>query len=296
MDPADGLAGSFEADRARLVAIATRILGTRADAEDVVQEAWVRLARQDEGTVENVGAWLTTVVGRLSIDVLRARAAKAEVPYELNLGELTLAEDDGDTDPAALAAQADSVGLALLVVLGTLGPDERLAFVLHDLFGVPFADIGTVLGKSADAAKMAASRARRKVREAGDTAAPPGSRQQQREVVDAFLAAAQRGDFDALLELLDPELTWEIHTARGVTVRTGAAEVLRVVERGDPSRITARRVLVDGRPGIAAWAPNGRLVSVMSCTVEDGRMTKIASVLDRRTLAGIDLPVVPARP
>lgn len=291
MDPAVDLVDIFEADRARLVAIATRVLGTRADAEDVVQEAWVRLARQDAGTVENVNAWLTTVVGRLSIDVLRTRTAKPEVPYELNLGELTVAEDDDrDPDPEDTAVRADAVGLALLVVLGTLGPDERLAFVLHDLFAVPFAEIGTILGKSADAAKMAASRARRKVRGAGDMASPRGARKEQRAVVDAFLAAAREGDLGALMEVLDPQLTWEIHTARGVTVRTGAQEILRVIERGDPSRITARRVLVDGRPGIAAWAPNGQLVSLMSCTVENGRMTKIASVVDRKTLANIDLP------
>jgi RNA polymerase sigma factor (sigma-70 family) len=296
MDPAVDLVDVFEADRARLVAIATRVLGTRADAEDVVQEAWVRLARQDAGKVENVSAWLTTVVGRLSIDVLRTRTAKPEVPYELNLDELTVVEDDRDTDPEDTAVRADSVGLALLVVLGTLGPDERLAFVLHDLFAVPFADIGTILGKSADAAKMAASRARRKVQGGGDQASPRDSRNEQRAVVDAFLTAAREGDFGALLEVLDPELTWEIHTSRGVTVCTGVQEILRVIERGDPSRITARRVLVDGRPGLAAWAPNGQLVSLMSCTVENGRMTKIASVLDRKTLAKIDLPVVPERP
>ncbi len=294
MDPTVDLVDVFEADRARLVAIATRVLGTRADAEDVVQEAWVRLARQNAGTIDNVSAWLTTVVGRISIDVLRTRTAKPEVPYELNLDELTVAEDDHlYADPEDTAVEAESVGLALLVVLGTLGPDERLAFVLHDLFAVPFAEIGTIIGKSADAAKMAASRARRKVQGDADMVGSRDSRNEQRAVVDAFLAAAREGDFGALMEILDPELTWEIHTSRGVTVRTGAQEILRVIERGDPSRITARRVLVDGRPGLAAWAPNGQLVSLMSCTVENGRMTKIASVLDRKTLAKIDLPVVP---
>ena len=212
MDSEGGLTASFEANRARLVAIATRVLGSRADAEDVVQEAWLRLARQDAGAIDNVSAWLTTVVGRLSIDVLRARAAKAEVPYELHLGELTVAEDD-DRDP--------------------------------------------------------------------DHADPQD------------LAAAQKGDIGALMEVLDPELTWEVHTRRGVTVRTGAQEILRVLERGDPTRIIARRVLVDGRPGIAGWAPNGQLVSVMACTVEHGRITKIASVVDRRALAHVDLPAVP---
>lgn len=287
------LAGIFEADRARLVAIATRVLGTRADAEDVVQEAWVRLARQEPGSIENTSAWLTTVVGRLSVDVLRSRTAKAEVPYEVNLAELTVTEDDGpDGDPEASAVRADSVGLALLVVVGSLQPEERLAFVLHDLFAVPFAEIGPIIGKSADAAKMSASRARRKVQATSGDVRAHGSRTEQRAVVDAFLTAAREGDFDALLEILDPDLTWEIHTAHGVTVRTGAQEVLREVRRGDPTRVTARRVLVNGRPGIAAWGPSGRLVSLMSCTVENGRMTKIASVLDRRTLASIDITAV----
>lgn len=297
MDPDIDLAGVFEADRARLVAIASRVLGSRADAEDVVQEAWVRLARQEVGTIENINAWLTTVVGRLSIDVLRSRIAKAEVPYQVNLAELTVAEDEiSDADPEDSAVQADSIGIALLIVLEALGPDERLAFVLHDLFALPFAEIGTILGKSADAAKMAASRARRKVQGAGNTVRPRSSRSEQRAVVDVFLAAAREGDFDALMEILDPDLTWEIHTSRGVTTRTGAGEILRVIERGDPSRITARRVLVDGRPGIAAWGPNGQLVSLMSCTVENGRMTKIASILDRKTLANVDLPAVAERP
>lgn len=290
MDPDDGVTGAFEADRSRLIAIATRAVGNRADAEDIVQEAWVRLARQEAGAIENVSAWLTTVVGRLSIDVLRTRTAKAEIPYEMNLAELAVAEDEiGDTAPEDSALQADAVGIALLVVLGTLGPDERLAFVLHDLFAVPFAEIGPILGKSADAAKMAASRARRKVHGARDTVVPRSSRAEQRAVVDAFLAAAREGDFGALLEILDPELRWEIHTSRRVTVGTGTAEIIRAIKRGDPSRVTARRVLVDDRPGIAAWGPNGRLVSLMSCTVENGRMSRIVSILDRKVLDRINI-------
>jgi len=281
------LAGIFEADRARLVSIATRVLGTRADAEDVVQEAWVRFARQEPGSIDKPTAWLTTVVGRLSIDVLRARTTRAEVPYELDLADLEVTADD--SDPEDHAVQADELSLALLVVLGSLGPDERLAFVLHDLFGMPFAEIGPVVGKTADAAKMSASRARRKVRAASTSARPSSSLGEQRAVVDAFLTAAREGDFDALLQILDPDLTWRIHTSHGVTTHVGAEEVLGVLRRGDPSRIAARRVLVNGGPGVAVWNHNGRLLGLMICTVEDGRMTRIDSVLDRKILDAVDL-------
>ena len=290
MDPRPDPVDAFEAHRDRLNAIATRILGTRADAEDVVQEAWLRFARQDVDAIDNVSGWLTTVVGRLSIDVLRSRKAKAEVPIDAGLPELVVTEDDAPEGPEDSAVQADTVGLALLVVLGTLDPDERLAFVLHDLFAVPFAEIGTILGKSTGAAKMSASRARRKVRGAAPDSVPASARREQRAVVDAFVAAARDGDFEALLEILDPELTWEIHTARGVQVRGGAPELLRAISHGDPSRITARRVLVNGEPGILAWSPTGQPIGVMKCTVENGRMTKIASIVDRQRLAALDLP------
>jgi RNA polymerase sigma-70 factor (ECF subfamily) len=290
MDPRPDPADAFEAHRDRLTAIGTRMLGNRADAEDVVQEAWLRFVRQDADAIDNVGGWLTTVVGRLSIDVLRSRKAKAEVPIDAGPPELVVTEDDALDGPEDSAVQADMVGLALLVVLGTLDPDERLAFVLHDLFAVPFAEIGTILGKSAGAAKMSASRARHKVRGAAPDAVPASARREQRAVVDAFLAAARDGDFEALLEVLDPELTWEIHTARGVQVRGGASELMRAVAHGDRSRITARRVLVNGLPGILAWGANGQPISVMTCTVENGRMTKIASIVDRQRLAALDLP------
>ena len=290
MDPRPDPVDAFEAHRDRLTAIATRILGTRADAEDVVQETWLRFARQDAEAIDNVGGWLTTVVGRLSIDVLRSRKAKAEVPIDAGLPELVVTEDDVADGPEDSAVQADTVGLALLVVLGTLDPDERLAFVLHDLFAVPFAEIGTILGKSTGAAKMSASRARRKVRGAAPDSVPASARREQRAVVDAFLAAARDGDFEALLEILDPELTWEIHTARGIQVRGGAPELLRAISHGDPSRITARRVLVNGQPGILSWGANGQPIGVMECTVENGRMTKIASIVDRQRLAALDLP------
>jgi RNA polymerase sigma factor (sigma-70 family) len=290
MDYQQDLAQAFEANRERLTSMATRILGSRADAEDAVQETWVRLARQPPGAIENLAAWLTTVVGRVSIDVLRSRSTKAEVPYELRPDEIRVAEDDTSVnDPQRHAVHADELSLALLVVLGALQPEERLAFVLHDLFAVPFAEIGTILDKSADAAKMSASRARRKVREAG-AEATTSTVQTQRAVVDAFLIASREGDFEQLLRILDPDLTVEIHTAHGISVHTGTDHLVSLVKRGDPSRITARRVLVNGRPGILAWTRTGRAATLMSCTVEHGKITKILSIVDPRQLALIDLP------
>jgi RNA polymerase sigma factor (sigma-70 family) len=177
----DALAGAFEQQRGRLVAVAHRMLGSRADAEDAVQEAWLRLARQDAGTIGNLSGWLTTVVGRVCIDVLRSRAARPETSYDDGLPGLVVLEDDG-TSPEQEALLADSVGLALLVVLDALGPAERLAFVLHDMFGVPFAEVGEIIGRSADATKMLTSRARRKVRGTDRPAAEP---RRQRAGVDA---------------------------------------------------------------------------------------------------------------
>jgi len=293
MDPHHQLAEAFEVERPRLTAIATRVLGSSADAEDVVQEAWVRLARQEPGSIDSIAAWLTTVVGRLSIDALRSRAVKAEVPWESGLPDLVVTEDlDPANGPEGTALLADSVGLALLVVLASLEPEERMAFVLHDLFAVPFADIGAILGKSGDAAKMSASRARRKVRDRPRAdAAPPGQLREQRAVVDAFLAAAREGDFEALLDILDPGLVWETCTTRGVRTRKGSHEIIGVLARSDRMRVTARRVLVNGQPGILAWGPDGRPVGLMSCTVENGRMTRITSVVDRRWLAAQELPL-----
>ncbi|WP_456237965.1 sigma factor-like helix-turn-helix DNA-binding protein [Nocardioides acrostichi] len=186
------------------------------------------------------------------------------------------------TDPSTL--MADSLGLALMVVLGSLEPEERPAFVLHDPLAVPFAEIAPILGKSSDAAKMSASRARLKVRGASPDAIPASRLYEQRRVVDAFLAAARDSDFEALLDILDPDLVWEIRTAEGVRVRSGAHHGLGAVARGDRTRITARRVLVDGQPGILAHATNGRPVALMRCTVAGDRMTTIVSIVDRNRL------------
>jgi RNA polymerase sigma factor (sigma-70 family) len=287
---ADAVAAAFEGQRGRLVAMAYRMLGSRADAEDAVQETWLRLARQDVAAIDNLPAWLTTVVGRVCVDVLRSRKARPETPYEDHLPELVVTEDSDDA-PEDGALRADSVGLALLVVLETLGPDERLAFVLHDIFAVPFDEIGQIIGKSTDASKMLASRARRKVH---GTHRRTDERQRQRVVVDAFLAAARSGDFEALLRVLDPDVEWRAHTARGVVVRLGATEVAAKVRQVTHVKATARRVLVNGEPGIMVWGADGAAQAVMACTVVDGRIVEMLSVIDPHRLRVMDLPDAPA--
>jgi RNA polymerase sigma factor (sigma-70 family) len=288
-DADEALAGVFEEQRGRLVAVAYRMLGSRADAEDAVQEAWLRLARHDEAAIDNLAGWLTTVVGRVCIDVLRSRQARPETPYDDELPDLIVTADN-DQGPEDDVLLADSVGLAMLVVLDALRPDERLAFVLHDMFAVPFEEIGQILGKSADASKMLASRARRKVQNGRQ---PASERQQQREVVDAFLTAARAGDFDGLLRVLDPDVTWRVHTPRGVVVRLGASEVVGKIQQTVHAKGTLRRVLVNGEPGIAAWSADGKPFAVMACTVVDGRIVAMESVTDPARLASIDLPAPP---
>jgi RNA polymerase sigma-70 factor (ECF subfamily) len=284
--PKEAVAEAFEEQRGRLVGVAYRMLGSRADAEDAVQEAWLRLARQDAATIDNLAGWLTTVVGRVCIDVLRSRTARPEASYEDRLPEL-IVTDDGGGAPEDDALLAESVGLALLVVLDSLRPAERLAFVLHDMFAVPFEEIGQIIGKSTDAAKMLASRARRKVQ---DTPRPTDERQQQRAVVDAFISAARSGDFEGLLRVLDPSVTWRTHTTRGVVVRLGATEVAGRMQRAAHVKADARPVLVNGEPGIVAWDANGKPAGVMACTVVDGRIVEILSVTDPERLASMDLP------
>jgi RNA polymerase sigma-70 factor (ECF subfamily) len=281
----DDLARAFEAQRRRLTSLAFRMLGSASDAEDAVQEAWLRLARHGAGSIDNLDAWLTTVVGRICIDMLRARRVRPQWGDD-DLPDMVVSEDD-DSAPEDEAMLSDSVGLALLVVLDSLRPAERLAFVLHDMFAVPFDEIGQILGRSTDAAKMLASRARRKVQGAPH---PTADRQQQREVVDAFLAAARGGDFDGLLRVLDPDVAWRTHTARGVVLRRGAAEVAATALEAERMPATARRVLVNGEPGIAVWGANGRPLGVMACTVADGRIVEIVSVIDASRLASMDIP------
>jgi RNA polymerase sigma-70 factor (ECF subfamily) len=284
--PADPMAETFEAQRDRLRLVAHRMLGSHADAEDVVQEAWLRLSRQDTATIHNLVGWLTTVVGRISLDVLRSRQARPEASYDDRLSELVVTLDDNPA-PEDDAVLADSVGLALLVVLESLGPSERLAFVLHDLFAVPFDEIGQILGKSIAATKMLASRARRKVQ---TIERPTGVGREQRDEVQAFLAAARRGDFEELLRVLDPEVKLTVDTPSGVVVTLGATKVAAGAQLSASAATQGRAVLVNGLPGIISWREDGTPLSVLAFAVVDGRITDITVVIDPAKLALMDLP------
>lgn len=287
----EALAGAFEEQRERLVAVAYRMLGSRADAEDAVQEAWIRLARQERASIDNLAGWLTTVVGRVCIDMLRSRKTRAELSYDDRLPELVVvvAVDVGPS-PEDDAMLAESVGLALLVVLETLTPTERLAFVLHDMFAVSFAEIGEIIGRSTDASKMLASRARRKVR---DASLPFEERRRQRAVVEAFLTAARKGDFEALVQLMDPQVTWRTLHPQGVLTTVGAAEVAGPVLRGMKAMTTALPVMVNGDPGFVAWGANGKVLGVAACTVVDDRIVELLTVSDRKRLDAMGLPARP---
>jgi RNA polymerase sigma factor (sigma-70 family) len=277
---------AFEAQRDRLHAVAYRVLGSHADAEDVVQEAWLRLSSQDTATIHNLAGWLTTVVGRISLDMLRSRQAHPAASYDDWLTEVVVTVDDG-VAPEDDVALADSVGLALLLVLDSLEPGERLAFVLHDLFAVSFNEIGRILGKSTDAAKMTASRARRKLR---GTEPPAASRREQREVVEAFLAASRHGDFEGLLRVLDPDVRLTVDTPDGVVVVLGATEVATGARMGAGTAVLARAVLVNGLPGFMTWREDGVPVAVTAFTVVNGSIAGIAVVANPAKLALMDLP------
>ncbi|MGC4831772.1 sigma-70 family RNA polymerase sigma factor [Micromonospora arida] len=283
--PADPIAEAFEARRGRLTAVAYRVLGSHADADDAVQEAWLRLSRQDTDTIHNLGGWLTTVVGRISLDLLRSGRTRPTVPLDDHLPEFAVTLDDG---PAAeeLVALGDSVGLALMTVLDSLRPDERLAFVLHDVFAVPHGEIGTILGRSTDATKMLTSRARQKVQAARQSAS---DRQQQREVVEAFLAAAREGQFERLLEVLHPDVTFTVHTQDGQFVTLGATNVATRAQVGGGAA-RGHAATVNGRPGVISWNENGTPLSLLAFTVADGHITEITAVIDPAKLALIDLP------
>ncbi|ATZ22325.1 ECF RNA polymerase sigma factor SigJ [Streptomyces lavendulae subsp. lavendulae] len=285
-DPSVLVSEAFEAQRDRLRAVAYRVLGSHADAEDVVQEAWMRLVRQDEATIGNLAGWLTTVVGRISLDLLRARQAHPETAYEQEFADLVVTPDD-DPAPDEQVALADSVGLALLVVLDSLTPSERLAFVLHDMFAVPFQEIGQILGKSTDATKMVASRARRKVR---TTDRPAGRGREHRAVVQAFGAAALSGDFEALLRVLDPNVKLTVDTPDGLVVTLGSTKVATGARMFSGEVARHRPVLVNGIPGHMSWGPDGSPLSIIAFTVTEGRITSIHIVVDPAKLASVHLP------
>jgi RNA polymerase sigma factor (sigma-70 family) len=285
----DLLARRFDAERGRLRAVAYRMLGSLADAEDAVQEAWVRLARTDAAAIDNLGGWLTTVVGRVCLDMLRARAARPEEPAGGSLPDPVVTYGD-EPDPEAEALLADSVGLALLVVLDTLTPAERLAFVLHDMFAVPFDEIGAIVGRTPDAARQLASRARRRVH--GAPLNEEAGVQEQRRLVDAFLAASREGDFDALVSVLDPDVVFRADTGPGSRLARppveGAEPVARrVLERGQPLAGLARPALVNGGAGLVVGRP-GRPIAVVGFTVAGGRIVEIDLITDREKLARLE--------
>jgi RNA polymerase sigma factor (sigma-70 family) len=275
------LAERFEAHRPYLHSVAYRMLGSTGEADDAVQEAWLRLSRSDSEAVDNLRAWLTTVVGRVSLDMLRARKARREDPNGSDHLEPIVSQFDED-DPAQEAELADSVGLAMLVVLENLTPAERVAFVLHDMFGVPFSEIGEIAGRTPEAARQLASRARRTVR--GSVPPPDPDMAEQRRVVDAFLAAARAGDFEALLELLDPDVVQRIHTVEGdprwAPPAVGAENVARrALARGRPFAPYGRPAIVNGGMGAVADI-EGRRVAVVALTISKGRIATMDVFLE----------------
>ena len=286
MDEADWLAERFEAHRPRLRAVAYRMLGSAAEADDALQEAWLRLGRSDASGVQNMAGWLTTVVARVCLDLLRSRQSRREEPVSEHLPA-----SDGE-DPEYQALVADSVGLALLVVLDALTPAERLAFVLHDMFDVPFDQIAPVIERSPAAARQLASRARRRVRAAGPISGRDPAR--QREVVTAFLAASRGGDFAALVALLDPDVALrgdresvQLGAPEEILGAHAVARVFAEYARG------ARPALINGLAG-AVWAPGGRPRVAFVFTLADGAITAINRVADRDRLRELNLVILDA--
>jgi RNA polymerase sigma factor (sigma-70 family) len=288
MDEHDWLAQRFEAHRAHLRAVAYRMLGSAGEADDAVQEAWLRLSRADTSDVANLGGWLTTVVARVCLNMLQSRKSRREEPIGDRIAEPAAGRQDG-VDPEDEALLAEGVGLALLVVLDTLTPAERLAFVLHDLFDVPFEEVAAVVGRSPAAARQLASRARRRVQ---GSAPPDTDLARQRAVVDAFLAASRGGDFDALLAVLDPEVVLRADPA---AVRMGVAGEIRgaaaVAETFAGRARAARPALVDGAAA-AVWAPGGRPRVVVGFTIAEGRIVGIELLADPERLRQLDVTVL----
>ncbi|MER8042458.1 RNA polymerase sigma factor SigJ [Streptomyces sp. NPDC094032] len=283
----DLLAARFDADRGHLRAVAYRMLGSLSEAEDAVQEAWFKLNRSDTGDVRNLSGWLTTVVGRVCLDMLRARAARREDPLEYHVPDPVVREE-GVADPEREALLADSVGLALLVVLETLAPAERLAFVLHDLFAVSFDEIAHIVDRSPAATRQLASRARRRVQGAAPAPAPDLAR--QREVVDAFLAASQAGDFQGLLTVLDPDV---VLRADGGTLLKAASKLVHGAEAVTAQALTfakfrhaARPVVVNGAAGLISLT-HGHPVGLMAFTITDDRIVQIDILADPERLTAL---------
>ena len=290
MNEHEWMAGRFEEHRGRLRAVAYRMLGSLSEADDAVQETWLRLSRSNRSDIDNLGAWLTTVTARVSLNMLRSRNTRREEPLGVRLPEPIVDPADG-VDPEHEALLADSVGLALLVVLEKLNPAERLAFVLHDMFAVPFDDIAPIVGRSPQAARQLASRARRRVR--GATPAPDADRAAQREVVDAFLTAARDGDFDALVAVLHPDVMLRADGGPAGTSREvrGAQQVARQAMGYARLGLVARPALINGVAGVVSLL-DGRPFSVGAVTVRGGRIVEIDILADPERLARLDLTVL----
>ena len=290
MNERDYLAGRFEEHRSHLRAVAYRMLGSLSEVDDAVQEAWLRLSRADAGGIDNLGGWLTTVVARVCLDMLRSRQSRREEPFTTDAPE-PVATTDGSS-PEQEALLADSVGLALLVVLDRLAPAERLAFVLHDMFAVPFEEIAPIVGRSAEAARQLASRARRRVR--GGTAAPDPDLVRQREVVDAFLAALRGGDFEGLLAVLDPDLVvradMAVPSAAPSEIRGAAVFARQATAYGHLARL-ARPALVDGAIGLV-MAPKGRLSRALTFKIANCKITRIEVIGDPERLGELEVSTV----
>ena len=291
MDEHDWLLERFQEHRPRLRALAYRMLGSTSEADDAVQEAWIRLSRSNAGEIDNLEAWLVTVVGRVALNMLRSRrrADRREEPLDSqHLPDPIVDRADG-IDPEHEALLADSVGLALLVVLERLTPAERLAYVLHDMFSVPFDQIGTVLERSPQAARQLASRGRRRIRGANTTPHAEAAAHQQQAVVEAFLAAAREGDFDALVAVLDPEIVLREDTGSGRIVEVrGAENVARRARTASQRRLVALPALVNGAAGWVAFL-DGEAYAIASLTLYNGRITTMDILLDPERLANLDL-------
>jgi len=288
MPTPERLAEEFEKHRAHLRAVAYRMLGSASEAEDAVQESWIRLARIDASAVENLRGWLTTVVARVCLDMLRTRTSRREDSLETHVPDPVVSR--ADADPESGAMLADSVGLALLVVLETLEPAERLAFVLHDVFGMTFDEIAPIVDRSVVAARQLASRARRRVQ--GQAPASDADLRQQRRVVDAFLAAAQEGDFERLVAVLDPEI---VLRADGGAIKgmsrlvRGAQAVTAQAATFSKVALTTQVVLVNGNIGLVCRLPDGRLFSVIGFTIADGKVVEMDILADPDRLNRLDL-------
>jgi len=291
MNDQQWLAERFEEHRPRLRAVAYRMLGSLSESEDAVQDAWLRVSRAETSEVENLGAWLTTIVARVSLNMLRSRKTRREAPFDVHVPDPVVDPVDG-TDPEHEALLADSVGLALLVVLETLSPPERLAFVLHDMFGVPFEQIAPIVERSADAARQLASRARRRVR--GAAPVPDPDLNAQWEVVEAFLAAAREGDFEGLVALLDPDVV--LRADAGLTGLSRYERGAEAVARGASTwsrrvALTLHRALINGSVGIVSTR-DGQPFSVAAITVSGGKIVEMDILADPERLATLDLAVL----